>query len=159
MNVVLMGTDRTSIHKPQFCLTGYGWDIDNAKSSTDTVRVDSPYPYDLSVMKLVSFRDARLNEKSAQVKLCGIYVYWFVADNQLTESHWVRMGRMSTHLLATGELQRWAYVSFFSVCLPQDEAKTYERMKKFIAASTPQFQLTAGAPLVPRFSPQAAEFH
>jgi len=100
-----------------------------------------------------------MNENSAPVKLCGIYVYWFVADNQLTESHWVRMGRMSAHLLATGELQRWAYVSFFAVCLPQDEAKTYERMKKFIAASTPQFQLAAGEPLVARFSPEAAKLH
>src|SRR5690349_4063073 len=24
-NVVLMGTDRTSLHKPQFCLQGSGW--------------------------------------------------------------------------------------------------------------------------------------
>jgi hypothetical protein len=27
VNVVLMGTDRASLHKPQFCLTGGGWTI------------------------------------------------------------------------------------------------------------------------------------
>jgi hypothetical protein len=159
MNIVLMGTDRTSIHKPEFCLTGYGWNIDSGKSSPDTIRIESPHPYDLDVMKLVTYRDAKTGGKSATTKLCGIYVYWFVAENELTANHWVRMGRMSAHLLATGELQRWAYVSFFAVCLPQDEAGTYERMKKFIAASTPQFQKTTGAPLVPRFSPETAELH
>ena len=35
MNVVLMGTDRTSLHKPQFCLTGQGWAIDQSKSCRD----------------------------------------------------------------------------------------------------------------------------
>ena len=100
-----------------------------------------------------------MNDKSTTTKLCGIYVYWFVADNELTESHWARVGRMTTHLLTTGELQRWAYVSFFAVCLPQDEAKTYERMKKFIAASTPQYQLAAGDPLGSRFSPPAVTLH
>ena len=27
LNVVLMGRDRTSLHKPQFCLAGMGWGI------------------------------------------------------------------------------------------------------------------------------------
>ena len=158
MNIVLMGTDRTSIHKPEFCLTGYGWNIDSGRSSSDTVRIESPHPYELRVKKLVSYRDAKAKEDSAPVKMCGIYVYWFVADNQLTEDHWTRMGRMSAHLLTTGELQRWAYVSFFAVCRPQDEAKTYERMKQFITAATPQFQLAAGEGMGQRFSPQAAGF-
>src|ERR1700759_5379697 len=60
MNVVLMGTDRTSIHKPEFCLTGYGWNIDNGKSSADTIRIDSPHPYDLPVKKLVTYRDTKI---------------------------------------------------------------------------------------------------
>lgn len=156
MNIVLMGTDRTSIHKPQFCLTGIGWNIDDAKSSSDTIRIESPHPYDLPVKKLIATREVQFKGQQTATKISGIYVYWFVADQQLTEDHWSRMWRMSTHLLATGELQRWAYVSYFSVCLPQDEAKTYDRMKKLIAASVPQFQLVAGVPVVPRVSPQAA---
>ncbi len=156
MNVVLMGTDRTSIHKPQFCLAGTGWNIDDAKSVSDSIRVESPHPYDLKVMKLIASRDVLLKGQSAPIKADLIYVYWFVADHQLTEDHWVRMRRMSTHLLSTGELQRWAYVSYFAICLPRDEPATYERMKKFIAAAVPQFQLAAGAPIAPRNSPQAS---
>lgn len=155
-NIVLMGTDRTSIHKPQFCLTGSGWTISDAESAADTIHVERPYPYDLPVMKLVSSREVKPPGQSTSFTVHGIYVYWFVADHELTESHWVRMRHMSTHLLSTGELQRWAYVSYFAVCRPGDDAKTYDRMKKFIAASVPEFQLAAGAPSARPLAPQAA---
>ncbi|HTA30243.1 MAG TPA: exosortase-associated EpsI family protein [Candidatus Cybelea sp.] len=154
-NIVLMGTDRTSIHKPQFCLTGVGWSISDADSSADTIRVARPYAYDLPVMKLVTAPRELIRNGKSETR-CGVYVYWFVADNELTESHWVRMRRMSTHLLTTGELQRWAYVSCFAVCAPSETGKTYEQMKKFIAASVPEFQLVAGARAAGPVSPQAA---
>jgi hypothetical protein len=155
-NVVLMGTDRTSIHKPQFCLTGVGWSISDAASSSDAIRVERPYPYDLPVMKLVTApRELKRKDGKSETR-CGIYVYWFVADHELTESHWVRMRQISTHLLATGELQRWAYVSCFAVCSPGEEARTYEKIKKFIAASVPEFQLATGPPADRAVPPQAA---
>jgi hypothetical protein len=156
VNVVLMGTDRTSIHKPELCLSGSGWTISGAKSSTDKIRVVSPYPFDLPVMKLVTAPRLLTDKLGKQVLKCGIYVYWFVADHDLTESHWTRMRHMSTHLLATGELERWAYVSCFAVCLPGEEVKTYEQMKQFIAASVPEFQLVGGQPLAGAVAPQAA---
>ena len=144
LSVVLMGTDRTSIHKPQFCLSGSGFDIDDAESAPDTVRVESPHPYDLHVMKLVTSREDVVNGQP--VKLRGIYVYWFVADHDLTADHWTRMRKMAAHLLSTGELQRWAYVSCFTRCLPGQEEATYGRMKKFIAAAVPEFQLASNPP-------------
>jgi hypothetical protein len=50
---------------------------------------------------------------------------------------------MAGELLKTGTLQRWAYISCFSVCKPGDEEATFERLKKFIAASAPEFQLAS----------------
>ena len=49
--------------------------------------------------------------------LSGLYVYWFVADNQLTPYHGERMWWMARDLIRTGVLQRWAYVSYFTACL------------------------------------------
>jgi hypothetical protein len=139
MRIVMMGTDRTSIHKPQFCLKGSGWDIDDAKSSMDMVHMEKPQPYDLPVMKLLSSRELKINNQPV-IAHC-IYVYWFVADNDLTADHTTRMWKSATHLLRSGELERWSYVSCFAICLPGQEDATYERMKKFIVASVPQFQL------------------
>ena len=154
LNVVLMGTDRTSIHKPQFCLKGMGWDIDDTESAGDTLRMTRPYPYDLPVMKLLTTRQVPVGGKFVTQR--GVYVYWFVADNDLTGDHWVRMRNSATHLLRTGELQRWAYVTCFAVCLPGDEKATYERIYKFLSASVPEFQLTAGPHLAAQNATQTA---
>ena len=141
-NVVLMGSDRTSIHKPQFCLRGSGWDIDSDNSTFDTVHIESPHPYDLPIMKMLITRQVKDNQ-GKPLTIRGIYVYWFVADHDLTADHWTRMKKMAVRLLQTGELERWAYVSSLGVCLPGQEDATYGRMKKFIAAAAPQFQLAA----------------
>jgi hypothetical protein len=148
-----MGTDRTSIHKPQYCLGGSGWKIDSADSQETTVPVERPQPYELPIIKLVSTRTIQ-NADGKPVTLRGVYVYWFVADGALSGnmSGRERMWWMAKHLLQTGVLQRWAYVSCFAVCLPGQEGATFERMKKFIAASVPEFQLTpkAGEPATAR---------
>ena len=48
---------------------------------------------------------------------------------------------MARDLARTGVLQRWAYVSYMAFCSPGEEDATFERMKKMIAASVPEFQL------------------
>lgn len=142
VTVVLMGSDRTSLHKPQYCLTGDGWTIDNHATREETVRMERPQPYDLPVVKYVASR--QVQQEGRTVEWRGIYVYWFVADDALsaTESGLERMWAMAYRLVTTGVLQRWAYVSYFAVCPPGQEEATYERMKKLIVASAPEFQLT-----------------
>ncbi len=151
VNAVLMGTDRTTIHKPQFCLTGQGWMIDDTHSCYDTISMSRPQAYGLPVRKLICSHD--FVEHGRPITYHGIYVYWFVADQQLTASHETRMWRMAVDLLKSGVLDRWAYVSFFAVCAPGQEDATYARMQKFIQAATPQFQLvpsprSAGADVI-----------
>ncbi len=139
ISAVLMGTDRTSLHKPEICLGGSGLRIDDALSSEESIRIQRPRPYDLPVMKLVTTRQTKgAGEQDAQRV---IYVYWFVADGELTARHSQRMWWMVRDLVHTGVLQRWAYVATFSICAPGQEQATFERMKQFIAAAVPQFQL------------------
>lgn len=140
VNVVLMGADRTSIHKPEFCLQGAGWKIDQAEELK--VPMQRPQSYDLPVIKIVATRDFT-DAQGQTVTLRGMYVYWFVADKALSgdKSGSERMWWMVKNLLQTGELQRWAYVSCFTVCLPGQEDATFERVKKFMVAAVPEFQL------------------
>ena len=42
VNVVLMGSSRASIHKPQVCLTAQGWTINDELSHEDRVHLDRP---------------------------------------------------------------------------------------------------------------------
>jgi len=145
VNVVLMGADRTSLHKPQICLEGQGWHIDQSLKADERIHMERPYPYDLPVAKLTSSQD--LNIKGQTVPGRGIYVYYYVADNAISAGTYgiERMWLMARDMLRTGVLQRWAYVSYFAVCAPGQEEATFERMKKFIAAAAPEFQLTPRA--------------
>jgi hypothetical protein len=140
VNVVLMGSDRTSLHKTEYCVEGQGWQIDRGASAEAKVHMERPYPYDLPVMKFIATKEAMVNEQKVTAR--GVYVFWFVADNdEYTSQHWQRMWWMARDLFHTGVLQRWAFVSCFSVCAPGQEDATFERMKKFIAACVPEVQL------------------
>lgn len=140
LSIVLMGRDRTSIHKPQYCLTGQGFSIE--KTERDKIPMTHPHPYDLPVMKLTT-RKAFPHE-GQKIEAVGMYVYWFVSEDQLTEDHLERMWWMARDMVRTGTLKRWAYVTVFSLCHPGQEQATYERMKKFIAEAVPSFQTTSG---------------
>lgn len=139
LRVVLMGRDRSSMHKPQKCLAGQGWHIDETASTETQVRIQQPYQYELPVEKLV----AHYPTSSDGQVISGIYVYWYVTDDAVisSPSGFKRMYLMTAKLLRTGILQRWAYVSCFAPCSPGQETATFDRMKTFIAASVPEFQL------------------
>jgi hypothetical protein len=142
MNVVLMGTDRTSLHKPQFCLQGQGWQIDQEASATMTIPMQRPVPYELPIVKLIASKTIEKDGQRGTLK--GVYVYYYVADGALSASPsgFQRMWWMAKELVRTGILQRWAYVTYFAVCPPGQEDATFEKMKAFIVASAPEFQLT-----------------
>jgi len=142
VNVVLMGSDRTSHHKPQYCLEGAGWKIDGEVSSRETIRMTRPREYDLPVMRIVATRQVDADGQPHTLR--RVYVYWFVADDALSgdPSGFERMWSMARQLLTTGILQRWAYVPYSAVCLPGQEEATYQRLKKLITSSVPEFQLT-----------------
>jgi len=144
VNAVLMGTDRTSMHKPEFCLTGAGFTIDQGASREERVPIAMPIPYDLPVMKMVTTKE--IEQGGRRIRVRGLYVFWFVTEDAFTARHFDRMWWMMTHMVRTGVLQRWAYVSCFSVCLPGQEDATFDRMKKFMADAVPQFQSFPAAP-------------
>jgi len=137
LQVVLMGRDRTSIHQPQYCLTGQGWLIEQ----TEEVRllVAGPQPHEIPALKLTASK-VFSTESGQRVPVRAIYVYWFVADGALTAHRSQRLRWMAEELLKTGTLQRWAYVACFAQCLPGEEDKTFARVKEFVAEAVPEFQ-------------------
>ncbi len=134
VNVVLMGGDRTSLHKPQICLLGSGWKID--KTEPEAVKVEKPFSYELPVMKLTLSEEKPGTFQGQH----GIYIYWFVADHEFTREHSQRMWWMAKDFMTTGVLERWSYITFFAACPPGREQATYERLAQMIAAAVPDFQ-------------------
>ena len=133
-----MGADRTSIHKPDYCLPGQGWSI-NQKTMVN-IPVAGAQGYQLPVAKWVIGNSFQTPDGQKQ-PVSGLYVFWLVADGEETPDNYQRMWWMGRDLLRTGVLQRWAYVSYFAICAPGQEDATFERMKNLIAHSVPEFQL------------------
>lgn len=146
LNVVMMGTDRSSIHKPQICLSGQGWSIETSELVTLPIR--EPHPYALPVMKLTASKEYQ-PPTGPKRKMMAVYVYWFVAEDHLTARHGERMWWMARHLVRTGELQRWAYVACLAMSEQGQTEATYERMASFLVTAVPEFQLATGSPTPP----------
>jgi hypothetical protein len=134
LGAVMMGTDRTSLHKPQFCLRGTGFNL--LATEPKTVPVKTPFAYDLPVNVITAVPE------SGPAHARGIYVYWFVSEDKVTAEHWQRMWWMARDLVTTGVLQRWTYLYCFATCEAGQEAATFERVRTFIGASVPEFHLT-----------------
>jgi hypothetical protein len=136
--VVLMGADRTSIHRPEYCLPGQGWQI---RDKTEVkLPIAGTRPYGLPVMKWTVSKTYPAPDGSQQA-VSGLYVFWFVTQGQTTDSFPTMLKSMLFNQLTSGVLQRWAYVSYFTACAPGQEDVTFARMKQLIAASVPEFQL------------------
>jgi hypothetical protein len=139
VNVVLMGTDRTSIHRPEYCLTGQGWNIVSKQ-------------YDKAVLPGTGLEfpirrfggQIRTVVETQTVNYSGVYVFWFVADGQRTASHWERQWWMIRDLVTKGVLQRWAYISFFAPCPTGKEDEAYARLLKLIGEVAPAIEVPAG---------------
>lgn len=142
VSVVLMGTDRTSIHRPEACLPGQGLLI--SQNVLTNLPITVPKPYRLPVRRL----DTTLQfENSGQVvSVRGVFLYWFVTEDGLTADHSERMWLMAKSLLFKGVLQRWAYVAVYAPCPPGEEDSTFHRLGELIAAGVPQFQTTSALP-------------
>jgi hypothetical protein len=136
--IVLMGEDRTSIHRPDYCLPGQGWTI-GSKTAVN-IPIGGEHPYALPVLKWVTHNSFQTPDGRKQ-EVSGVYVFWFVADNEQTPNYVQFQYYLLRDLLFTGRLQRWAYISYFTVCAPGGEDATFARMEKLIAASVPEYQL------------------
>lgn len=135
--VVLMGSDRTSIHQPQYCLVGMGFRIE---SQTETfVRINRPHEYDLPVMKIIARRQHPAAD-GRTIEISGVFLYWFVSEDRVLARHHERMISMAKSLVTKRILERWAYITYFAPCLPGHEEETFERLSDLIRAGLPEYQ-------------------
>lgn len=135
--LVLMGADRTSLHRPDFCLSGQGWQI--LGRQTVTLPIGGAKPYGLTAGKWMLAKSVP-GPGGTPVPVAGIYVFWYVAENQMTPDFSAMVKSMFYNLVRHGTLQRWAYVYYFTACVPGQEDAAFARLKAAIAVSVPEFQ-------------------
>jgi hypothetical protein len=139
-NVVLMGADRTSLHRPEYCLPGQGWQI--VKKSFVNLPIPGRPAGDLPVQRFDL--KGEFDFQGQKIKRNGVYLFVFLAEGRQTPSHYTRQWLMIQDVLTRGTVPRWAYVSFFTDCTPGTEEATYERLAQATVAAVPKFEVGTG---------------
>lgn len=105
-SIVMSGSERSSIHRPQICLVGQGNEI--VRSKVLAVPMQGREPLDVMVLDMLrrwKAQDGRPGEYSSY------YAYWFVGKGRETASHLQRMFWMATDRIFLNRSHRWAYIA------------------------------------------------
>lgn len=102
VSIVVTGTQRASIHKPQWCLPAQGYVI----NATHVMEIPMRDRKRLQATVLDVSTDT-----SGQRGTSHIFAYWFVGKGHETPYHTERLFWMAFDNIVHGVLQRWAYIS------------------------------------------------
>jgi hypothetical protein len=117
-SIVLSGDDRSSIHRPQVCMTAAGHEIMHER----VIRIPMESRAEpLEVMVLDMARSTTAKDGSQSVYR-SYYAYWFVGKDRETASHVARMAYMAWDRIAHGVSHRWAYIALSGQREAMDEA-------------------------------------
>ncbi len=116
--IVLSGDDRSSIHRPQVCMTANGHEIDRER----VIRVPlegRDAPLDIMVLDMVK---PFTREDGSNGLYSSYYAYWFVGKDRETASHLDRMAWMGYDRVFHGVSHRWAYIAMAGARAPGSDA-------------------------------------
>lgn len=139
--IVLSGGEKRSIHRPEVCLPGQGWNI----LSGEVLPISLANGRTLDVMKLTLTRSVEVAPGERKT-LKNYFLYWFVGKEMTTPYHWVRLARTNWDMVFHKIQHRWAYVIVSAPVLEgfkpgaKTDAETLEMLQDFIREAVPKFQ-------------------
>lgn len=142
-SIVLSGSERRSIHRPERCLPAQGWRIDS--SQTESIPLESEHTLQVTALLL----DKPVTLSNGQpFTLRSYYLYWFVGKDVTTAHQYQRILMTNWDLLIHRVNQRWAYVIVSANITKDwrpdglDPDQTLAELKQFIHDSVPSYMLT-----------------
>lgn len=106
-SIVLAGRDAASVHRPELCLPGQGWNIQN--EYVLSIPVAAAPGGTLEVMRMNGARTIQFpNGQTGQYR--SIFVYWFIGKDRVTPYHWQRILWTSKDRVLHNTNHRWAYI-------------------------------------------------
>ena len=136
--IVLAGSEKRSIHRPELCLPAQGWSIN--RRFTMPVKLSDGRA--ISVMVDVVSRSVEMSPGVTR-PLTSLYCYWFVGKDVSTPSHLMRLLLTSWDRVVHRTNHRWAYVAVSAPVLEgfkergKNQAETQEMIEKFIGVMGP----------------------
>lgn len=130
--VVLSGSDRSSIHRPELCMPSQGHSIESRELIE--IPLDGRAPLQVMILNL----SRRLPNG---VMHYSYYAYWFVGKNVETPHHMERMWLMATDRIFRNISHRWAYISLAGSKAGIDSREHLETLREVIPLLYPQISL------------------
>jgi hypothetical protein len=132
VSVVFSGENQRSIHRPQRCLPGQGYVIENTR--TLTVPRTGKNPLKVEVLSVRT----RLGGGGEKQTVCMTYAYWYTGGDYETPFHFDRLAKTAMDRIFKNRLDRWAYVAL-SIQHNPSEDHTLE-LESFISHLYPLIQ-------------------
>ena len=133
--IVLSGSERASIHRPQICLEGQGNVI--VHDETLNVPLAGRGPLEVMVLDLLEGRQMAGDDRASKA---SYFAYWFVGKGRETPYHMQRMLWMATDRIFHNVSHRWAYISVSG--LREEDSDGYKgEIRAFVAEMYPQMVL------------------
>lgn len=105
VSVVVTGSQRASIHRPQWCLPGQGLKIESSRAID--IGVPGRGPLQAMLLELTPEGGPRRRRTAGH----PAYAYWFVGENRETVRHEERLFWMAWENLVRNTRYRWAYIA------------------------------------------------
>jgi exosortase len=134
LSIVLSGRDRTSIHRPEYCLVGQGWTIG---SSFEHAFKYPGEPATIGTTVLRVTKDVLTPKGTVHVQ--QLFSYYFVGADGTLATHWQRIAKDSWERVAHGRSDRWAYVVLQTDAADGEDA-ALGRMQTILDGALPAFQ-------------------
>ena len=131
-SVVLEGSDVTSIHRPELCLKGQGWLLENLRVERLPVAAAPGGGLQISCL------DAKMTHGNAESR--AVFAYWFVGKDRLTPYHWQRIFLTTKDRVLRNRNARWAYFLIYAPMTseqggniqPRSEPETVQLISRFV---------------------------
>jgi hypothetical protein len=136
VTVLVSGKERTSIHRPQMCLEGQGWQITGHRVVSIPLAGRKP----LSVMFLDVMRSPSRQQGPLRPQEAS-FAYWFTDGEHETPYHIARMFHMAADNVLRGISHRWAYVTVL-LNSGADKATERQQIESLIAILYPHLAKT-----------------
>ncbi len=135
LSIVLSGRDRTSIHRPELCLVGQGWTIDQSTTHHFEYPGVQGAGFDATVLSV----HHEVSTPSGRKSVPDIVVYWFVGAQRVFATQGGRMAYDAWSRVSSGRAPRWAYV-FLQTDASDGIDAGLARIQDVLNASLPSFQ-------------------
>jgi len=134
VSVVVTGSERSGIHRPQWCLPAQGFSIRRRRRTSVPQPEREQLPVALLEIERVTSSNAGVPQRSR-----GVFAYWFTGNGRSTASHTARLFWMAFDSLVEGTTHRWAYVSILYDHRGTDEANL-QTLREFIRDFAPMIR-------------------